>query len=72
MKTTNEDRLGSKCIRNIGQAARYMSIDNHPTIVSKEVFDRVQEEKKNRGKNADSCYCFQNPLLVNQIQTTLS
>lgn len=48
MKTISEDRIGSKRVMNIGQAPRYMSVDNHPPIVSKETFDRVQEEKLRR------------------------
>lgn len=54
MKTVSTDRIGAKRARNIGQAPRYIAIDNHPPIISKEDFDKVQEEKMRRG-NVFSC-----------------
>lgn len=31
-----------------GSTNKYIAIENHPSIISKEIFDMVQEEKKNR------------------------
>lgn len=50
MKTISEAGIGSKRMRNTGQAPRYIAVDNHPPIISKEDFDKVQEEKQKRGK----------------------
>ncbi len=39
-------------IRNGGQTDQYMYLDNNPAIISKEMFNAVQEEKLNRSRNS--------------------
>lgn len=47
-KTFTEDYLTGKRKVNHGERAKYYVEDTHPAIVSKDVFDRVQEEMKRR------------------------
>lgn len=47
-KTFTEDYLTGKRKVNHGERAKYYTEDTHPAIVSKDIFDRVQEEMKRR------------------------
>lgn len=47
-KTFTEDYLTGKRKVNHGERTKYYVEDTHPAIVSKDVFDRVQEEMKRR------------------------
>jgi len=47
-KTITVDFLTHKRKANKGQAQQYMVNDNHPPIISKEIFDKVQDEKERR------------------------
>ena len=47
-KTITVDFLTHKRIENKGQVQKYMINDNHPAIISKEVFDKVQDERERR------------------------
>lgn len=47
-KTITVDFLKHKRVDNKGQAQQYMIEGNHPAIISKEIFDRVQAEKARR------------------------
>ncbi|MDU1414108.1 MAG: recombinase family protein [Clostridium sp.] len=47
-KTFTEDYLTGKRKVNHGERAKYYVEDTHPAIVSKDIFDRVQEEMKRR------------------------
>ncbi len=47
-KTFTEDYLTGKSKVNHGERAKYYAEDTHPTIVSKDIFVRVQEEMKRR------------------------
>ena len=47
-KTITVDFLTHKRIENKGQLQKYMINDNHPPIISKEVFDKVQDERERR------------------------
>ena len=49
-KTFTEDYLTGKRKVNHGERAKYYAEDTHPTIVSKDIFVRVQEEMKRREK----------------------
>ena len=48
MKTFSIGGVGSKRIRNEGQADKYMALSNHPPIIEKEVLEAVQTEKARR------------------------
>ena len=48
MKTFSAGGIGSKRIRNDGQADKYMALSNHPPIIDKEAFEAVQTEKARR------------------------
>ncbi len=46
---SNEKYIGSvRLVDPIDKATQYLSSENHPAIISKEIFDAVQIEKKNR------------------------
>lgn len=47
-KTYVEDYLNGKQIINLGQKAKYYISNCHEAIISKNDFDKVQEEKKRR------------------------
>ena len=47
-KTITVDFLTHKRKANKGQAQQYMVNENHPPIISKEIFDKVQDEKERR------------------------
>jgi len=47
-KTITVDFLTHKRIENKGQVQKYMINDNHPPIISKEIFDKVQDERESR------------------------
>jgi len=47
-KTITVDFLKHKRVDNKGQAEKYMIEGNHPPIINKEIFDRVQAEKQRR------------------------
>ena len=47
-KTITVDFLTHKRKANKGQALQYMVNENHPPIISKEIFDKVQDEKERR------------------------
>jgi site-specific DNA recombinase len=47
-KTFTEDYLTGKRKVNHGERTKYYVEDTHPAIVSKDIFDRVQEEMKRR------------------------
>ena len=47
-KTVTVDFLTHKRIENKGQVQKYMINDNHPPIISKEIFDKVQDERERR------------------------
>jgi len=47
-KTITVDFLKHKRADNKGQAEQYMIEGNHPAIISKEIFDKVQAEKQRR------------------------
>ncbi len=47
-KTYTEDYITGKRKVNHGERAKYYTEDTHPAIVSKDIFDRVQEEMKRR------------------------
>jgi len=47
-KTITVDFLTHKRTANKGQAQKYMVSENHPPIISKEIFDKVQDEKERR------------------------
>ena len=47
-KTITVDFLTHKRIENKGQVQKYMINDNHPAIISKEIFEKVQDEKERR------------------------
>ena len=47
-KTITIDFLRHKRVDNKGQAEQYIIEGNHPPIISKEIFDRVQAEKARR------------------------
>ncbi|MEE4571047.1 recombinase family protein [Paenibacillus polymyxa] len=49
-KTVTVDFLTHKRIKNKGQEQQYFIEDNHEPIVSKEIFEAVQKEKKRRAK----------------------
>ncbi|MEC0179968.1 recombinase family protein [Paenibacillus peoriae] len=49
-KTVTVDFLTHKRIKNKGQEQQYFIEDNHEPIVSKEIFEAVQKEKKRRSK----------------------
>lgn len=49
-KTFTEDFMTGKKRRNDGQRNKYYVKDSHPTIVSAEVFDKVQEEMTKRSR----------------------
>ena len=48
MKTFSAGGIGSKRIRNDGQAAKYLALSNHPPIIDKEAFESVQTDKARR------------------------
>lgn len=48
IKTVRLSETNAKRVSNDGQEKSYMSVDNHPPIISVEDFDRVQEEKHRR------------------------
>ena len=48
MKTFKVGGIGSKRIRNDGQAVKYLALSNHPPIIDKEAFEAVQTEKARR------------------------
>lgn len=48
-KYYTEDFLTHRLVKNRGQRPQYYVEDNHDPIVPKEIFDRVQEERKRRG-----------------------
>lgn len=50
-KTFTEDYITGKRKVNHGERTKYYMEDTHPAIVSKDVFDRVQEEMKRRERN---------------------
>ncbi|WHH60675.1 recombinase family protein [Petroclostridium sp. X23] len=47
-KTYVEDYLKGKQIINLGQKAKYYILNSHEAIISKEDFEKVQEEKRRR------------------------
>ncbi|KAF6616196.1 recombinase family protein [Paenibacillus polymyxa] len=49
-KTVTVDFLTHKRIKNRGQEQQYLIENNHEPIVSKEIFETVQKEKKRRAK----------------------
>lgn len=49
-KTFTEDFMTGKKSKNIGQRSQYYIKDSHPAIVSREVFDKVQEEMAKRAR----------------------
>lgn len=49
-KTITVDYLSKKRVVNQGQATKYLIEDNHEPVISKEVFEQVQKEKKQRAK----------------------
>ena len=55
-KTYSADFLSKKRLKNSGEVDRYYVANTHPAIISKEMFEKVQEEKRKRSrliKNAD-------------------
>ncbi|WP_313559366.1 recombinase family protein [Ruminiclostridium cellobioparum] len=49
-KTVTEDFMTGRKVKNVGQRNQYYVSGSHPTIVSEEVFDKVQEEMKKRAR----------------------
>lgn len=49
-KTYKPDVLSKGRIKNTGQVTKYYVENSHPRIISQEIFDMVQEERKNRTK----------------------
>lgn len=49
-KTFTEDFMTGKKSKNVGQRNRYYVKDSHPSIVTAEVFDEVQEEMTKRAR----------------------
>ncbi|SCY24808.1 recombinase family protein [Alkaliphilus peptidifermentans] len=49
-KTYTLDHLTKKKVKNTGEVNSYYIENNHPAIISKEMWERVQEEIKRRGK----------------------
>jgi site-specific DNA recombinase len=49
-KTCSVDFLSKKRLKNDGIVGSYYIEDTHPAIVSKEIFNKVQEEKKRRAR----------------------
>ena len=47
-KTITVDFLTHKRVENKGQVQKYMINENHPPIISKEIFDQVQDERERR------------------------
>lgn len=55
-KTYVEDYLSGKQIKNNGEKDKYILRNHHEPIISKELFDRVQEEKIRRSNIAKTDY----------------
>ena len=47
-KTVTVDFLTKKRVKNLGQEQQYLIEENHEPIISKEIFDKVQDEKERR------------------------
>ncbi|MDD3383686.1 MAG: recombinase family protein [Bacilli bacterium] len=45
-KTYKADVLSKSRVKNTGQATKYYVENSHPAIITQELFDMVQEEKK--------------------------
>lgn len=48
VKSVSLTGIGGKRVKNIGYAERYQASENHPPIISREMFETVQAEKKKR------------------------
>jgi len=49
-KTFVKNFFDGRQVRNGGMRTRYLAQDCHPAIIPKELFERVQEEKRRRRK----------------------
>lgn len=47
-KTYKADVLSKKRVKNTGQATKYYVENSHPAIITQEIYDMAQEEKKHR------------------------
>jgi len=54
------DNLKKNSVRNNGEVDSYYIEDNHPPIVSREMWDKVQEEIKKRGKSKGDTQKYKN------------
>ena len=57
-KTYTENCINKKVKKNRGEMAKYLITNNHPAIISKEIFNQVQEEmarRNSKSKTSDLC-----------------
>ena len=54
VKSITPGGMGSKRIKNNGEANRYKMENSHPAIISREMFEAVQTEKKRRSNYAET------------------